>query len=264
MGQEPTPMSRPVTTPGATPGATAAGTPVPPPTPPPPGTTPPQATDDPEVIRQDIDRTRDEMEGTLTAINDRVNPQRVVGRRKARLRQRWTSFRSNIMGSGESSYGGSSGSSSSSWRDRTPDVDVSGKTDQTKQALSERTDQARQAVSDAPQQVQRQTRGNPLTAGMIAFGIGTLIGSALPDSQVERRAAREAADRVDVEGAKERLTDHAKGVQETVQERAREAADDIKGSASDAAQEVKGQAQQEGKRVKDDAQQSGQQVRQQS
>ena len=263
MGQEPTPMNRPV--PSNSPGSTPAGGPVPPPVPPPTTTSP--ATDDPALIRQDIDRTRDDMEGTLTAINDRVNPQRVIDRRKGRVRQRWTSFRSSIMGSEGSS------SSSSSWRDRTPDVSgrtdqarqsMGERTDQAKQAVSERADQARQAVSDAPQQVQQQTRGNPLTAGVIAFGIGTLIGSALPDSQAERRAAREAAERVDVEGAKQRLTEHAKGVQEGVQERARDAADDIKGSARDAAQEVKGKAQQEGQRVKDDAQQSGQQVRQQS
>lgn len=261
MGQEPTPMNRPVP---SAPGSTAPGDPVPPV--PPQTTTSPQ-TDDPSLIREDIDRTRDEMEGTLTAINDRVNPQRVVDRRKGRMRQRWTSFRSSVMGSEGSS------SSSSSWRDRTPDVSgrtdearqsMGERTDQAKQAVSERADQARQAVSDAPQQVQQQTRGNPLTAGMIAFGIGTLVGSALPDSQAERRAAREAADRVDVEGAKQRLTDHAKGVQESVQERARDAAEDIKGSARDAAQDVKGQAQQEGQRVKDDAKQSGQQVRQQS
>lgn len=205
-------------------------------------------TDDPERIRRDIAETRGEMEGTLEALNDRVNPQRVYERRTGRARQRWTSFRSSVMGSDSSpSYG----DTSSSWRDRTPDV-------------SGRAEQAKQAVSDAPQQMERQTRGNPLTAGMIAFGIGTLIGSALPDSQVERSAAREAAERVDVEGAKQRLTDHARDVQETVQDRARDAADDLKGSARDAAQDVKGQAQQEGQRVKDDSRQSGEQVRRQT
>ena len=281
MGQEPTPMSRPAAS--GTPATTTAGAPVPPPVPPPtppPATTTTYTSDDPQAIRRDIDRTRGEMEGTLTAINDRVNPQRVYSRRKGRMRQRWTSLRNSVMGSSSSSYGDASYDDASyddgsSWRDRTPDVDAPGRADQAKQAVGERTDQdrqavseraeqARQAVSDAPQQVQRQTRGNPLTAGMIAFGIGTLIGSALPESDAERRAARQAAERVDVEGAKQRLTEHAQEVQSGVQDRAREAAEDLKGSARDAAQDVKGQAQQEGQRVKEDARQSGQQVRSQT
>ena len=236
MGQEPTPMTRPVP-PRPAGVSTAPADPV--------------AADDPTLIREDIARTRGEMEGTLEAINDRVNPQRVYDRRTNRLRRRWDSVRSSVMGSS---------GTTSSYRDRTPDV--SGRADQARQAVGERADQARQAVSDAPDQVRRQTRGNPLTAGMIVFGIGTLIGSALPDSDAERRLAREATDHVDVEGAKQRLTEHARDVQGTVQDRARDAAEDLKGSAQDAAQDVKGSAQQEGQRVKDDAQQSGQQVRQ--
>lgn len=248
MGQEPTPMNRPTSTTGTT-----------------------RGTEDPEVIRDDIDRTRHEMEGTLDAINDRVNPQRVYDRRSNRVRQRWTSFRSSIMGSDEPSHGETTTSrrtggdpygrepiyneddDSSSWRDRSPDVDVRG-----------RAEQAKRAVSDTPQQVQRQTRGNPLTAGMIAFGIGTLLGSTLPETDAERRAAREAANRVDVEGAKQRLTEHAQDIQSTMQDKAGDAAQDLKGSAQDAAQDVKGHAQQEGQRVKDDAQQGGEQVRRQS
>src|SRR5690606_32917457 len=118
--------------------------------------------------------------------------------------------------------------------------------------ISERADQARQAMSDAPQHVQRQTRGNPLTAGMIAFGVGTLIGSALPESSAERRAARAATERVDVDGVKQRLTEHAEQVRSGVQTRAQEAAEDLKVSAQQAAQDVKRHAQDEGQRVKED------------
>jgi gas vesicle protein len=96
---------------------------------------------------------------------------------------------------------------------------------------------------------------------MIAFGIGTLIGSALPDSSAERRAARTAADRIDLASAKQRLSDHAREVQEGVQDKAREAAQDLKGSARDASADVKDEAQRESQRVRDDVQQSGQDVR---
>lgn len=221
MGQEPTSMNQPVppNVAGRPPAAATAGTAS-------------ETADDPAVVRRDIERTRGDMEGTLEAINDRVNPQRVRERRTNRLQRRWSSIRDSVMGGS-----GAAGS------------------------MSSRADHARQTVGDAPQTMQRQTRGNPLTTGMIAFGIGTLIGSALPESGAERRAARAATEKVDVEGAKERLADHAREVQEGVQDKARDAVQDLKGSARDASADVKDNAQKEGERVRDDAQQSGQEVR---
>jgi len=133
-------------------------------------------------------------------------------------------------------------------RDRMPDV-------------SERAEQARQAVSDAPERIEQRTRGNPLAAGMIAFGVGALIGSALPESDAERRVAREATDKVDVEGTKQRLSEHARDLKDTVQDHAREAAEDVKDSAREAAHDVQDQARHEGERVRTDARQSGEQVR---
>jgi hypothetical protein len=255
MGQEPTPMSGSIP-PGTT--GTEPTTPVPPTTtttaagpPGTVGTTPTRepATDDPAVIRRDIDRTRDDMEGTIDAINDRVNPRRIRERRMNRLRRRVTSIRHSIMGS--------EGQNTSSFGDRMPDVGA--RAEDARETVSARVDQARQAVSDAPQELQRQTRGNPLAAGLIAFGVGTLIGSALPDSNAERRAARTAAELVDVDAAKERLSGHAREVQAGVADQAREAAEDLKGSAREAAQDVKNDAQAR----RDDAQQSSQDVRRQ-
>ncbi|HSK97298.1 MAG TPA: DUF3618 domain-containing protein, partial [Euzebyales bacterium] len=242
---------------------------------------------DPALIRRDIDRTRGDMEDTIDAINDRVNPRRIRERRVNRIRRRWTSMRDSVRGSSSGSsadysypygdYGDYGDERGSGLRDRFGNAGdtvgshagdaretISSRAGDAREAVGERVGQARQAVSDAPERVQQQTRGNPLTVGMIAFGVGALIGSALPDSEAERRAARAAADHVDVDGAKERLTEAAREVQSGVQDKAREAAQDLKGSAREAAQDVKGQAQQEGKRVKEDAQESGQQVRRQA
>jgi ElaB/YqjD/DUF883 family membrane-anchored ribosome-binding protein len=278
MGQEPTPMSGP---PPATP--VAGPPPATPATGPPPATPAPPlepTADDPAAIRRDIDRTRGDMEDTIDAINDRVNPRRIRERRTNRLRRRWYSIRDSVMGSSSDydeypsySYSNDRGSS---LRDRAGDAretigsragdargTIGSRAGDARDAMSARAEQARQAMSDAPDRVQRQTRGNPLTAGMIAFGVGALIGSALPDSEAERRAARAARDRVDVDSAKERLTEHAREVQSGVQDKAREAAEDIKGSTRDAAQDVKDHAQHEGQRVKEDARQSGQEVRRQ-
>lgn len=201
--------------------------------------------DDPAEIRRDIADTRGEMEGTLEAINDRVNPQRVYERRTARARGRWQSLKSSVMGSGDSSSFASSSSSSSSLSDRTPDVDVSG-----------RARQAQHALSDAPDAAKRKTKGNPLAAGMIAFGIGALVGSALPESQAERQVVREADRHLDLQSTKQRLTDRAQQVGDEVKGSAQEAGQDLKGQAQSAAQDVKADAQQEGERVKQDAQQA--------
>jgi hypothetical protein len=276
MGQEPTPMNRP-----APPASTAA--PVPPPTTtgavgapvPPTEPTPPYdpyepAPDDPAVIRRDIDRTRGDMEHTIGAINDRVNPRRIGQRRTNRFRRRWYSLRNSVMGSSSEydpypsySYSDDRGSR---MRDRAGDAreTIGSRAGDARDAVSDRAEQVRQAMSDAPDSVQRQTRGNPLTAGMIAFGVGALIGSALPDSEAERRAARAASDHVDIDSAKERLGEHAREIQSDVQDKAREAAEDLKGSTREAAQDVKDHAQHEGQRVKEDARQSGQEVRRQS
>jgi len=196
--------------------------------------------DDPQEIRRDIADTRADMEGTLEAINDRVNPQRVYERRSGRARQRWSSLKRSVMGSDDRSS-----SASRSLSDRTPDVDVSG-----------RAQQAKQAVGDAPDAAKRRTRGNPLAAGMIAFGIGALIGGALPETDAERQAVGEADRHLDLQGTKQRLTERAQRVGDDVKASAQDAAQDLKGSAQDAAQDVKGDATSEGERVKQDAQQA--------
>lgn len=202
--------------------------------------------DDPEEIRRDIAGTRHDMEGTLEALNDRVNPQRVYERRSGRARRRWASFRESVMGSDDTA------GSSRSLSDRTPDVDVSG-----------RAQQAKQTVSDAPDAARRRTRGNPLAAGMIAFGIGALIGGSLPESDAERRLAREADDKLDLQGTQQRLTERAQQTGQDLKGEAQTKAQDLRGTAQDAAQDVKGGAQQEGQRVRDDAQQSGQRLQDQ-
>lgn len=194
--------------------------------------------DDPEEIRRDIAGTRADMEGTIGAINDRVNPRRVYRRRSGRARQRWNSLKQSVMGSDDRSA-----SASRSLSDRTPDVDVSG-----------RAQQARQAVSDAPDTARRRTRGNPLAAGMIAFGIGALIGGALPETDAERQAVGEADRHLDLESTRQRLTQRAQEVGDDVKASAQDAAQDLKGSAQDAAQDVSGDARREGERVRQDAQ----------
>ena len=57
--------------------------------------------------------------------------------------------------------------------------------DSAKQSAQNVADSAR----EMPQQIKRQTRGNPMAAGLVALGAGWLLGSLLPASREERRAA---------------------------------------------------------------------------
>lgn len=236
MGQEPTPMTTPPATDPDLEARRAAAQ----------REAAASRSDDPTAIRRDIADTRADMEGTLEAINDRVNPQRVYERRSGRARRRWSSLKASLMGS---DHGPST--SSRSLSDRTPDVDVSG-----------RAREARQAVSDAPDAAKRRTRGNPLAAGMIAFGVGALIGGALPETNAERQAVGEADRHMDLQGTKQRLTERAQRVGDDVKTSAQDAAQDLKTGAQDAAQDVKDDATREGERVRQDAQQAKDRTRQ--
>ena len=226
MGQEPTPMTTPPIDPAVEARRAAAQR-----------EAAAVRSDDPAEIRRDIADTRTDMEGTLEAINDRVSPQRVYRRRTGRARQRWNSLKRSVMGTG-----GPSSGSSRSLSDRTPDVDVSGT-----------ARQAKQAVSGAPDSARRRTQGNPLAAGMIAFGVGALIGGALPETDAERQAVGEADRHLDLQGTKQRLTERAQQVGDDVKSSAQDAAQDVKASTRDAAQDVKGDAKREGDRVRQDA-----------
>ncbi|MFB0840543.1 hypothetical protein ACETK3_21425, partial [Arthrobacter sp. E44] len=55
--------------------------------------------------------------------------------------------------------------------------------------VSAKLSDAGHTVSAAPDQVKAKTAGNPLAAGLIAFGAGLLVSSLIPPSQKEREAA---------------------------------------------------------------------------
>ena len=77
-----------------------------------------------------------------------------------------------------------------------------------------------------------KTQGNPLAAGLIAFGAGLLVSSLIPASQKEREAAdalKTAAEPLTTE-----LTEAAKNVAEGLREPAQEAMENVKASAADA------------------------------
>ena len=192
----------------------------------------------PEELRSDIVRRRSEMGETLDAIGDRVSPGQIAGRQKALARQRITRWRYSVMGEPDPHPG--------SYGDEGP-------------GLTDRLQDRAQSVTDAPDAARRQARGNPLAAGLIAFGAGLLVATVLPESDTEQEATEHLQPHL--EKAASEAGDVGQQVAETAKQSAQEAAQDLKGTATDAAQEVKEQASGAARDVKDHAHDAAQDVK---
>ena len=116
------------------------------------------STNDPDAIRANIERTREELSRDVNALGDSVSPSHIAHRQAEKVKGRATAVRERVMGT------------ASGAGDRASDV--------------------AQGVGDAAHQaghtVERKTQGNPLAAGLIALGAGWLVGSLLPASPILR------------------------------------------------------------------------------
>jgi gas vesicle protein len=184
----------------------------------------------------DIAATRENLSRDIDELTDKVNPARVVDRRKEAARSRFGSVKERVMGAvpspSLSSSGGSGGGIGSS--------------------VSSAKDSVSGSASGALGTVESKAQGNPLAAGLIAFGAGMLISALIPASEKEAQAAQRA-----VEAAKEHgqpLVDEAKSVGQQMGQ-------DLKESATQSAQEVKASAQDSVENVKQEGQSSAQNVK---
>lgn len=199
----------------------------------------------PEQIRRDIEETRADMDQTLDQIEYKVSPTHIRERQTAKVRSRFSEMRStvrdNVMGSRD--YGTSSSGPST--------------TDQARQKGQEAAD----TVRDAPDKALAQTRGNPLAAGLIAFGAGAMLGGLMPSTQAEQDAATTLKDKAE-EPVKQELSDSAQRSKDDMQPAAQEAADQTKERAQEAAQRTKDDAQSRAQDVEEDASDASDRVRQ--
>jgi hypothetical protein len=119
-------------------------------------------------------------------------------------------------------------------------------------------------VRSAPETARRGTRGNPLAAGLIAFGAGWLLSALLPATEPEQQVASQVKDFAVEQGrpvaeqlgqagqqAAQELKESAQQRAETVKEAATDAASTVTGEAQSAASDVSGQAQQSAGRVRE-------------
>src|SRR6478735_3810523 len=173
----------------------------------------------PEEIRADIESTRRELGQDVDALADKVTPSKIMDRQKNKVRGAFTSVRESVMGAADDA-----GSSLAHAGD----------------AAASGVEHAGQSVAHAGQAVARKAKGNPLAAGLVAFGAGLLVAALIPPSDKERELAAKVEDKAQplVDQAK----DAAREVGENLKEPARDAVDSVKTTAQDAAQTVADEA----------------------
>jgi gas vesicle protein len=188
----------------------------------------------PEELRVRAEVQRAELSRDLEAIGDRISPGRMLERRRASIRQRVHRAREAVMGTADS----------------TTDQVRSG-VEQARARVGEAVAGTGDRISDTPDAIRRRTEGNPLAAGLIAFGAGLLVASVIPSSKREERAARriqpqlaQVADEVrgSVKEVADELRPAAQEAVHEVKESAKEAAESVKENASDRAAHVADEA----------------------
>jgi len=200
---------------------------------------------DPDVIRRQIEDTRRELSYDVDALNEKVNPARVVDRRVTAAKGRITTIKEKVMGSAHDTTYQAHGMASNAAGS------VQGAASSAADSVSSAASSAVGAVQQAPDQVIRQTQGNPLAAGLIAFGVGWLVSSLLPASEKEKQLAQQAESAV---------REHKDALLEPAKQAAQEIGEQLKPAAQDAVESVKSTAQDAASTVKEEGQAAVQDV----
>lgn len=185
-------------------------------------------TTDPDELRSDIEITRTRLTSDVDLVTDKVDPRRVADRKMHEARGRLSAMKDRIMGS--ASHAGETGRA---------------KTSSAAHQVAAAGSHARDTMESLQHRQREATQGNPLAAGLIAFGLGALISSLLPPSEPERRAAGQAKGKLEQHSGelKQQLNTTAHQVQDSLRQPAQEAAGAVKDRATQGASAVRGQGQ---------------------
>lgn len=169
--------------------------------------------ENPDDIRSEIEETRRRLGTNVDAVADKVTPSHVVRRQTEKVKDAVFGVKENVMGTADELADGG--------RSAIDDVGA--------------------AIGDAPHRLAGKTQGNPLAAGLIAFGAGLLAASLIPASEKEKEAS--AALKEAVEPLTTELAAAAQDVARDLQEPAQEALDNLKSASTEAVENVKEESQ---------------------
>ncbi|MER7892294.1 DUF3618 domain-containing protein [Micromonospora sp. NPDC094482] len=218
---------------------------------------------DPDQIRREIEATRNSLSSDVDALAYKVSPSRIVDDRKQRARTALQNVRDKVMGTA-SDLGHGTGHAAHSVGDRASSA-ASSVSDAAHSAASTVGDAAHSAASTvgdaaqrAPQVIRQKSEGNPLAAGLIAFGVGWLASSLIPATRREQQVATQIKEKAgEHSGAvKEKLTEVASELRDELREPAQQATQSVQATARDAVHAVKDDTRSAAQDVKDQAQQA--------
>ncbi|MGX6601432.1 DUF3618 domain-containing protein [Micromonosporaceae bacterium Da 78-11] len=205
---------------------------------------------EPDRLRQDIENTRARMTRDVDLLAEKTSPTKVAQRR-------WNSVKEKVMGTTEHA-GHVAGDKTSSAVGTVQDKasQLGDKASHVGDVASEKAHDAADAVRSAPQAVTSQTRGNPVAAGVIAFGVGLLAATLIPVTDVERRAGQQVKDNSG--DLTDKVKDLAGEVKDDLSGTVQHAVGEVKDTARDAAQTTKQQAQSSAQDAKEQTRQAAQ------
>jgi hypothetical protein len=190
----------------------------------------------PDEIRAQIEQTRRGLSDDVDALSDKVSPSAIAQRKVDRAKGAVGGIRDKVMGAAPSAG------------------DLKGKAQGLLPSGSgQGTTSPGEVASGAQDKILGSTQGNPLAAGLIAFGAGWLISSLLPASGVEKKAVSQAKDKVAASPLKDQLTSAAQEVKGNLAGPAQQALESVKSTAQDSVATVKDTAASAGADVKDTA-----------
>ncbi|NLT54953.1 MAG: DUF3618 domain-containing protein [Actinomycetales bacterium] len=187
----------------------------------------------PEEIREDIEVTRSRLSDDVDELADNVRPSTMVRITVNRVRDRLsgmgprvTDIRERTMGTVQGTVHGV----------RETGGSVAGTVGDAATAVPDR-------VREVPGRVRDETRGNPLAAGLVDFGVGWLAGSLIRAGEAERQASEWVKEQA--APVAHQTTDIAKDTAAHLREPAQQAVQSVRETASEATGTVRSEARSE-------------------
>ncbi|GLY18108.1 DUF3618 domain-containing protein [Kineosporia rhizophila] len=217
----------------------------------------------PEEIRARIENTRQELSTDVNTLAETVRPSNVAKRQADKARDAVGSVRDRVMGTAGTAKEKVMGSASSAGNSASSTLGdarsaVGSAASSSQEAVASAAATSQEAIAAAPGAVKARTEGNPLAAGLIAFGAGMLLGSLLPATRKEEEAV--AALKENASTLTGPASEVAQEVGQHLRESAQEAAESVRSTAGEAAQTVKDEAASAGQDVKDQGVQAKERV----
>lgn len=174
---------------------------------------------DPSQIRAQIEDTRASLSDDVDALAYQAHPAHLAQRQVEKVKAKGARLLDRILGSAE---------------DLTDDVRAG--VHDASRAVAGTASDVGDAVADAPRNLRRQAEGNPVVAGLVAFGLGLLVAAAIPPTRKERELAEELKERA--QPLVDQVSAAAHEVADNLAEPASEAVDSLKQSAGEAVRAV--------------------------